>query len=88
MLFGFIASIMVAALSLYDLSAVFYIELHFSTSTYFRYLSFAQSHSGLIFMMQGDSISCELTVKDGCTAILTTQSSTKVINLPRLALIR
>ncbi|XP_022146687.1 urease accessory protein D isoform X2 [Momordica charantia] len=31
-----------------------------------------------IIPRKGDSISCELTVKDGCTAILTTQSSTKV----------
>ncbi|XP_022926523.1 urease accessory protein D [Cucurbita moschata] len=29
-------------------------------------------------IVSGDSISCELTVKDGCTAALTTQSSTKV----------
>lgn len=30
--------------------------------------------------LQGDSISCEFTINDGCTAVLTTQSSTKVKN--------
>ncbi|XP_059435735.1 urease accessory protein D isoform X2 [Corylus avellana] len=29
-------------------------------------------------IVSGDSISCELTVGDGCTAVLTTQASTKV----------
>lgn len=32
----------------------------------------------LLYWVQGDSISCELTVGDGCTAVLTTQASTKV----------
>lgn len=29
-------------------------------------------------IVSGDSISCEFTIGDGCTAVITTQSSTKV----------
>lgn len=29
-------------------------------------------------IVSGDSISCEITVADACTAVLTTQASTKV----------
>lgn len=49
----------------------------FVSHNYKSFLGFV-GYDNVWYWVQGDSISCELTVGDGCTAVLTTQASTKV----------